>query len=167
MELLAYTIVGTVIGTLLAIEAKAWLPYLSAGLVRSTLRKMPDALDHEFRSRWSEEIESDLASYDDRPLGGFLFALRLRRRGGKRLAAELALEQTLSTPEPVTGSRAAVRSDGVTLRRQDGSWITYTADGDGTLRKQEFDANGNVLETWISKRVELDSRLDLGEAGER
>jgi hypothetical protein len=71
------------------------VPYVSRKLVRSMLAEMPEGLDRQTRSRWVEEIEADLASYDDRPLGGLTFAIRLRRRGGRQLAAELMLNQVL------------------------------------------------------------------------
>lgn len=95
MGLLLITVIGTVVGTFLAIEAKAWMPYLSGKLVRFTLNRMPDELPDQSRSRWEEEIEGDLASYADRPLGGLVFAVNIARKGGRRLAAELVLQQAL------------------------------------------------------------------------
>lgn len=167
MDLLAYTIVGTVIGTLLAIEAKAWLPYISASIVRSVLGKMPEPLDDQLRSRWSEEIEADLTQYDDRPLGGFLFALRLRRRGGKRLAEELALEQALSTSRPIAESKEGPsRATGVTIHERDGRRVIYATNADGTISREVRDFQGNVLEIWVSDQAVL-ARQDpkSGEGG--
>jgi hypothetical protein len=99
MSFLAITIVGTMIGTMLAIEAKAWMPYVSHRLVRSTLDRMPNELDEDMQSRWGEEIEADLASYGDRPLGGLVFAVGVARKGGRGLAAELMLEESLEGGE--------------------------------------------------------------------
>lgn len=110
MGLLTITILGTAVGTLVALEAKSWMSYLSAKLVRSTLDTMPAELDGEIRSRWREEVEGDLDSYADRPFAGLLFSLRLRRRGGRRLAAELMLDHVLSNGEdPFELPRPATR----------------------------------------------------------
>jgi hypothetical protein len=97
MILLAITIIGTFLGTIGALEAKAWMPYLTVRLVRTTIARFPDGLKEEMRSRWAEEIEADVASYDDRPLGGVLFAFRLRLKGGRELAAQLALHAALES----------------------------------------------------------------------
>jgi hypothetical protein len=102
MVLLAITILGTFLGTVLAVEAKAWMPHLSACLVRATIARFPDGIDEDMRARWTEEIEADLAGYGDRPLGGILFGLRLRLKGGRELCAQLALQAALDA-----GSRAS------------------------------------------------------------
>lgn len=154
MDVLAYTIVGTVIGTVLAIEAKAWLPYLTRALLRRTLDDLPDALDHQLRSRWSEEIEADLAQFDDRPLGGFLFALRLRWKGGRRLAAELALEQALSTPGPISDSSSRLpHVYQWTLKAPDGGRLIFSQQSDGTFTREVVDADGKVLESQTNVRI--------------
>lgn len=116
LELVLITIVATVVGTLVALEAKAWMPYLSRRLLRATFADFPDGLDEPLVARWSEEIEGDLYRYGDRPLGGLIFALRLRLKGGRDLAAELALQAALESgskeiearepePEPVLPKR--------------------------------------------------------------
>jgi hypothetical protein len=107
VEILILTIVGTVIGTLLAIEAKAWMPFLSRHLMRATFAHFPDGLDEPLVARWSEEIEADLHRYRDRPLGGLIFALRLRLKGGRDLAAELALQAALGSGFKETEARKA------------------------------------------------------------
>jgi hypothetical protein len=96
MNPLSITILGTLLGTLLALEAKAWIPYLSTWLMRTALAGMPEQLNANERSRWGEEIEADLTDYSERPLGGLVFALNLRRKGGRRLAAELILQEALT-----------------------------------------------------------------------
>lgn len=102
MEILILTIVGTVIGTVLAIEAKAWMPYVGSRLVRGTLERMPRGLEEQMRSRWAEEIEADHATLADRPVGGLVFAVGLCLKGGRRLAAELALQEAVA---PLSASK--------------------------------------------------------------
>lgn len=85
-------LLGILVGVL-AVELAAWIPHGSAWLVGSTLSRLPAGLDKPTRDRWSEEIEADFAAYADRPLGGLMFALRLRLRGAGRLAAALALAE--------------------------------------------------------------------------
>jgi hypothetical protein len=98
MELLILTL-ATLLGTLLALEAKAWLPFLSRRLIAGAVARFPADLRADDRDRWRREIESDLAAFDDRPLGGLAFALRVRFKGGKDLAAELALAEKIAEPE--------------------------------------------------------------------
>jgi hypothetical protein len=123
MALLAVSIIGTFIGTVLAVEAKAWAPHLSARLLRATIDRFPQGIDEEMRGRWSEEIEADLASYADRPLGGLIFALRLRRRGGKALAAELALQAALDSGAgtPADDDEAILREKVIWVKTKSGS----------------------------------------------
>jgi hypothetical protein len=102
MVLLGVTILGTFVGTLTAVEAKAWLPTISARLLRATVAHFPTELPTETRARWIEEIEADLGSLADRPFGGVLFALRLRLKGGRDLAAQLALDQAMGEMAPIT-----------------------------------------------------------------
>jgi hypothetical protein len=90
---------ATLLGTLFALEAKAWLPRVSRRLVASAVARFPAELDAADRDRWSREIEADLGAFDDRPLGGFVFALRVRFKGGRDLAGELALAEKLAEPE--------------------------------------------------------------------
>jgi len=85
-----------VVGGLLAVEAAGWIPHWSAWLVARTLMSLPEALDEPTRYRWSEEIEADFGVFVDRPLGGLMFALGLRLRGARRLAAALALSERLA-----------------------------------------------------------------------
>lgn len=105
-----YTVVGTVIGTVIATalvsEGGACLTRLNRRVVRRVLSQFPEQLPGHLRCRWSEEIEADLESYSKQPLRGLWFALTLRRRGARRLAAELLLEVALSLPA-VQGSGAA------------------------------------------------------------
>jgi hypothetical protein len=124
MTLLVLTLIATFLGTLLAVEAKAWMPYLAARLVRATIARFPGGLDEETASRWREEIEADLASYEDRPFGSLLFALRLRRRGGKALAAELALEQELDASKPTTdrGPRVIIDRGHILVKTDQGTF---------------------------------------------
>jgi len=98
MELLVLTL-ATLLGTLFALEAKAWLPRVSRRLIASAVARFPAELDAAARDRWSREIEADLGAFDDRPLGGFVFALRVRSKGGRDLAGELALAEKLAVPE--------------------------------------------------------------------
>jgi hypothetical protein len=88
--------ITTLLGSVLAVEARAWLPHLSRWIVSRTMKQLPKALSRELRERWTEEIEADLASFHDRPLSGFVFALRLRLKGARDLAAELALQQAMA-----------------------------------------------------------------------
>ncbi len=97
VALLALTILGTVIGTILAVEASAWMPYLGHRLIRSALSRFPEGLPAEVRARWAEEIEADFASFADRPWGGLVFAIGVRWKGARRLAAELAPRRIKAT----------------------------------------------------------------------
>jgi hypothetical protein len=107
MALLTLTIVGTFAGTMLALEAKAWAPYVSARLLAAAIDRFPDGLDSGMRRRWGEELEADLAGYGDRPLGGLVFAIGVWRRGGKGLAAELALQEVVGAgPRPAQADGA-------------------------------------------------------------
>lgn len=84
-----------VVGGVLAVEFTAWVTHGSAWLVARTVSCLPEQLDDSTRERWSEEIEADFAELADRPLAGLMFALRLRLRGARRLAAALALIERL------------------------------------------------------------------------
>jgi hypothetical protein len=97
-----------VLGGVLAVELAAWIPHGSAWLVGRTLSRLPGALDGLTRDRWSEEIEADFATFADRPLAGLMFALRLRLRGARRLAAALALAERLKGPGEDVPRTAAV-----------------------------------------------------------
>jgi len=83
---------------ILASEAKAWLSHLSAWMLERALAKLPDGLPDEVRERWENEIRADLCRYDDRPFGGLVFVIGLRRKGIKRLAADLALQEAIAPP---------------------------------------------------------------------
>lgn len=97
------TLIATVVGTVLAFEAQAWAPHVTRRLLRKAFAQFPGDLPADMRARWTEEIEADVAGFDDRPLGGLAFAFRLWRRGGPELAGELALRQ-------VSGAKAAAQS---------------------------------------------------------
>jgi hypothetical protein len=126
MELLILT-VATLLGTLLALEAKAWLPRVSRRLIASAVGHFPADLGPADRDRWSREIESDLETFDDRPLGGLVFALRVRFKGGRDLAAELALAEKIAEPEQVTDPPPPQAEDGgVSLAFEAGSWRLRT-----------------------------------------
>lgn len=96
MDVLLITLVGTVAGTILAVEAQAWMPYVSRWLLKRTLAELPPELPEDLLARWREEIEADFQTYATRPLGGLWFALGLRRKGGRCLAAELTLQAALA-----------------------------------------------------------------------
>jgi hypothetical protein len=100
-EVFLATLVATIVGTAFALEAQAWAPHLSRRLLRATFGGFPPQLPAQLRDRWIEEIEADAASFEDRPLGGLAFSLRLWRRGGRALAAELALREMIETESPV------------------------------------------------------------------
>lgn len=97
VDVLLATILGTVIGTILILEANAWIPYISRRVVRRVLGDLPKELPKAQRDRWVEEVEGDLESFADRPLGGLYFALGLWLRGGKRLSGELLLQAALAS----------------------------------------------------------------------
>ncbi|HEX5929425.1 MAG TPA: hypothetical protein VFY48_08530 [Solirubrobacterales bacterium] len=110
-------VVGTAIGTVLAMEAWASAPHVGAWLVRGTIGGFPDAVPRGDRVRWAEEIEGDFATFRDRRLAGLVFALRLRIKGGRKLAAELALAQ-LSAAETTAGVPSQAESAGARSGRQ-------------------------------------------------
>lgn len=103
MDVLLFTVAGTIIGTVVATavvsEGAPLLSRLSIRIVRQVLDRLPDQLPSEDRERWREEIEADAATYAKRPLASLGFALNLRRKGARRLAAELLLRAAL-VPEP-------------------------------------------------------------------
>jgi hypothetical protein len=76
------------------------------------MKQIPKELSTNLRERWTSEIEADLASFHDRPLSGFVFALRVRLKGGRDLAAELALQQAIARgrPDPVVEKELQERS---------------------------------------------------------
>jgi hypothetical protein len=104
LELIVLT-VATLLGTLLALEAKAWMPHLGRWLVARAIARFPSEIDPSVRQRWEQEIRVDFAEFSDRPLGGLLFASRVLLKGGRDLAAELALEEKLAQGQE---TRAAV-----------------------------------------------------------
>lgn len=161
MDLLLITILGTVIGTLLAVEAKAWMPYLSARMVRSTLDGMPTELDDEMRLRWGEEIEGDLNAYSDRPLGELQFAVRLRRKGGRQLAAELMLDRVL---------KGATDTQGISEAKFEPSEGLLTVKARFHVDSEAFileDADGHVVQRLSSLGDrDLHERLYAGETVE-
>jgi hypothetical protein len=156
MEILALTIVGTVVGTILALEAGAWMPYLSRALVRSTLGRMPVGLDPHIRARWTEEIEADLGAYADRPIGGLAFALRLRRRGGRRLAEQLALAETVvpsaqpnKQPDAKEYQTLGHSITGA-LEEPDGRKVIFISYKDGSFGSREIDPEGKISDRRVS-----------------
>lgn len=94
MNLLAVSIVGTLVGAALVLGGRACTLWLSERLLRATLVCLPENLDAEVRARWSEEFEADLASYADRPISGLVFALRARQKGCRGLVPELVPQRT-------------------------------------------------------------------------
>jgi len=128
MELLILTL-ATLLGTLLALEAKAWLPRLSRRLIAGAVARFPADLRAADRDRWRREIESDLAAFDDRPLGGLAFALRVRFKGGRDLAAELALAEKIAEPEQAAEpppSSPPMTEGEVSLSFEAGRWRLQT-----------------------------------------
>jgi hypothetical protein len=101
-----------VVGSILAFEARAWMPHLSRWLVAQAIRRLPGDLKIELRQRWAEEIRADLVAFDDRPVGGLIFALRVRLKGGRDLAAELALQQALQSEEDVAAEETKQQVEG-------------------------------------------------------
>lgn len=104
--------VTTLLGSVLAFEVRAWLPHVSRYLISQAMKQIPKELSTNLRERWTSEIEADLASFHDRPLSGFVFALRVRLKGGRDLAAELALQQAIARgrPDPVVEKELQERS---------------------------------------------------------
>lgn len=92
MTILIVTAIGTIVGTIVALEARAWMPHLSRRLLRETVDRLAGELPAGLALRWSEEMEADFATYESRPLGGIVFAVGLRLRGGRNLPAQLAPE---------------------------------------------------------------------------
>jgi len=105
MDLLVLTLAGTLIGTVLAVEAVAWLPYVSRALVAMALDEFPEDLSEDKTARWAKEIKADLASLEDRPIGGLYFAVGVCLKGGKRLAAELALQDVFANEMDTQASK--------------------------------------------------------------
>jgi hypothetical protein len=104
--------VTTLLGSLLALEARAWLPHVSRRLISQATKQLPKALSVDLRQRWAAEIEADLASFQDRPLSGFVFALRVRAKGGRDLAAELALQHAIAQDRPPLALEEEARDGG-------------------------------------------------------
>jgi hypothetical protein len=89
MVFLVVTAIGTALGTILAVEAQAWMPHLSKRLLRKAISRLDVDLSPERRGRWVEEIEADFDTYEGRPVGGLVFAIRLRLSGTKDLVRQL------------------------------------------------------------------------------
>lgn len=122
----AVTVVATVAGTVLALEAQAWAPYLSRYLLRQAMARLQADVPNSLRDRWVEEIEADAASFGDRPLGGLVFCVRLWRKGGRELAGELALREAYASQ-----SQAASPASTETLVLRvphDGKIVTFYID---------------------------------------
>ncbi len=115
--LIVATIVGTAIGTVLAMEAWASAPHVGGWLMRGTIDGFPETVPAGDRARWAEELGGDFATFEDRRLAGLAFALRLRIKGGRRLAGELALAQ-LSAPDTLLEVPSQAESAGAHLERQ-------------------------------------------------
>ena len=73
IETLLVAILGTAIGGMLARESSALLCQLNRALLKRGLSRLPPAADDQRRGR----IEADFEAYSERPVAGFLFALRL------------------------------------------------------------------------------------------
>jgi len=65
------------------------MPHLSRRLLRKAIALLAEELSTEMRERWIEEIEADFASYQGRPVGELVFALRLRLSGARKLARQV------------------------------------------------------------------------------
>lgn len=119
--LLIASILGTVIGTVLALEAWASVPHLGSSLVRNTIDRFPASVPEAERVRWAEELKADFATYEDRRLAGLVFAIRLRATGGRKLMAELAAARPSGkrTAAPATKAVPAQieQLEGLVLRR--------------------------------------------------
>jgi len=102
VDILLYTVLGTVIGTAIAMllisEGGGSLTRLSRRIVERVISEFPEELPEQLRRRWSEEIRGDLETFARAPIRGLLFARKLRREGARRLAAELVLDIAVSTP---------------------------------------------------------------------
>lgn len=121
LVLIFATVLGTVVGTVLALEAWSSVPHVGRALVRSTIEGFPAAVPEEQRQRWGEELEADFLMYDERRLAGLAFAIRLRVRGGRSLAGELALvqlEDAPARPGEETATAAVTRVRTISHRRQ-------------------------------------------------
>jgi hypothetical protein len=125
LVLFAVTVVATVVGTVLALEAQAWAPYVSRHLVRLVVARLRAEMPSHLRERWVEEIEADAASFADRPLGGLIFSLRLWRKGGRDLAGELVLREALAA-EPHAASARLAESVWVRESPDDLKVVSYT-----------------------------------------
>jgi hypothetical protein len=142
LALFAVTVVATVVGTVLALEAQAWAPYVSRHLVRLAVARLQADMPRQLRERWVEEIEADAASFADRPLGGLVFSLRLWRKGGRELAGELALREA-PAPESQTASPPPTES----------IWIRNPRDG--RLVKYTIHLDSSAIQTWNEMRQSL------------
>lgn len=90
--ILLVTVIATVVGTVLALEAWAWLPHLSQRLLRKMINRLPEELPEDLASRWSEEIEADFETYQGRRIGGLVFAVGLWVNGGRKLLDQLTAD---------------------------------------------------------------------------
>lgn len=109
--LLLVTVVGTIVGTVLAMEAWASTPHMSRWLLRKTVSRFPADLPEVLADRWAKELDADLASFEDRRIVGLLFALRLRLKGGPTLAAQLALAHAQSSGHSEADPPSATSAD--------------------------------------------------------
>jgi hypothetical protein len=91
----AVTVLVGVVVQLTAEEVSGWLPIWSRGLLSAAVRRLPVAQRDRYRDEWRAE----LAAYRGRPLGGILFAWRLRRRANSVSEAILEEEELGRFPE--------------------------------------------------------------------
>ncbi|HEY3491372.1 MAG TPA: hypothetical protein VGK43_00370, partial [Solirubrobacterales bacterium] len=104
--ILLVTVIATVVGTILALEAWAWVPHLSSQLLRRTIDSLSEGLPPDQSARWAEEVEADFETYQSRRIGGLVFAVRFRLSGGRGLLEELSSE---ADAEPDPGDLQASR----------------------------------------------------------
>jgi hypothetical protein len=111
------TILAGVIGLLLIVgaavfkklitdEMAAYVPVLSARLVRSAASKLPE----EWRERYEQEWRGEVASYRDRRISGFIYALRVRLSVHSLVSALDVRTPDLLSPVD-TGARSVMPSD--------------------------------------------------------
>lgn len=126
MDIFFYSVIGTLVGTLIAMvlvsEGGAYLGRLNQRIVSKVLSQLPEELPEELRQRWIEEIEGDIKSLSKQPIYGLWFALSLRRLGARRLAAELVLQVALSAPVPRTPDTHSPTPSDID-RANSGGWL--------------------------------------------
>jgi hypothetical protein len=95
LGVLSLTVATGVIVQLIAEEVSGWLPIWSRALLSGAIKRLPAAQRDRYRDEWLAE----LSAYRGRPLGGALFAWRLRRRANSLSEAILDEEDLGQFPE--------------------------------------------------------------------